>query len=255
MSLVRSIVTTVFPQLCIECNQLLATRRLWCAACHAKLPRVAHACNRCGQSLGSTANDVCGACLKNACAQDATIAPFWFDEPLAEQIKQLKYSARLELAPHLADILTDELRSTWFASPDLINQSNQLDLIVPIPSEPRKLKCRGFNTAALLARRLGNNLKVKVAYHLLCKHHGATSQVGKTRARRLQHSSGHYYLRPPIPFKSKMGGERKVKPLIGQHVLLVDDVLTTGATLNAAATTLAKAGARKISAACLALSP
>lgn len=244
----------LFAQHCDCCDTRVEHGVRLCQPCFKQLPRVRYACSRCGQRLGAD-SELCGPCLARPCPQDATIAPFWFNATLASQIKQFKYLKQPHLAKPLAQMLLHELLQ--HQTPNLLAKqlrSASFSAIIPIPSAREKLVNRGFNPAAQLALYLGKRLQIPVYCNLLHKKNTAPSQVGSTRAQRLQQMRGQFFVHPEGLTKAseamaREGGTTRIR------LLLVDDVLTTGATLNAASRVLKAHGVEHITALCLALSP
>ncbi len=240
----------LFAQYCDGCEARVYDGVRLCPPCFTQLPRVRYACSCCGQQLGARA-DICGSCLTEACPQDATIAPFWFTTTLAEQIKQFKYVNQAHLARSLAHLLLNELQQRPRIKPTIATPS-AFTAIVPIPSTRDKLIQRGFNPAAQIAHHLGKALRIPVFTQVLLKKPTAPSQVGSSRALRLQQMRGQFQINPThLNRLLALADQRDTEP----KVLLVDDVLTTGATLSAASKVLKTQGIAQITAVCLALSP
>lgn len=194
---------------------------LLCPGCAADLPRLpAERCPVCAApAIGGA---ICGACLKHPPAYVRTVSAFRYDFPLSVLVQQLKYGGELALADWLADRLADEARDA--ALPDLL---------IPMPLHANRLKERGFNQAALLARRLGGNLNLPVALD-------ACRRVRETRPQ------------VELPFKERRGNLRGAfvcdVDLAGRHVALIDDVMTSGTSLDELAKVVRKAGAAEVSA-------
>jgi ComF family protein len=164
---------------------------------------------------------VCGACLKNPPAFDRTLAVYQYAFPASVLVQQLKYGGELALAPWLADRLVEALASAV-----------RPDLIIPMPLHENRLKERGFNQAALLASRLSDQLDVALDLH-------NTRRVRDTRPQ------------VDLPLKHRRGNMRNAfacdLDLTGKHVALVDDVMTSGASLNELAKVVKRAGAAEVS--------
>lgn len=207
-----------------------------CAAACAALP--AGACPRC--ALPSADGAVCGRCLRHPPHFDATIAAFVYGAPLNHALQAFKYRAVLGLGGFLSDALAGALRARNGAPPDSINgtaafhHAPQTDLVVPMPLFRRRLAERGFNQALELARPLAR-----------LRH--ATLDAGVVR--RIRDT-------PPqagLPWDERERNIRDAficaRPAIaaGRRIAVVDDVMTTGATLNEMARVLKAAGAAHVS--------
>lgn len=142
-----------------------------------------------------------------------------YEGVVAELIHRLKYDGIREAAPALARMLEPMLRSEEF------------DVVTAVPAPPSRRRARGFNQAELIARSVSRALDLP--FSPLLSRHGRVHQVGATRQQRLANIQGVFYPR----------GRRS---LSGQRVLIIDDVLTTGATLNEAAKVLKNMGAKTV---------
>jgi ComF family protein len=185
---------------------------LLCTECDADLPRLDFArCPRC--ALASHGGAVCGRCLSHAPAYDATHAALAYDFPADALVHALKFRGELALAPLLAALLIDTIRD------------DRVDHVVAVPLSARRLRERGYNQSVEIARHLR-----KATLDLrLCE---------RTRD-----------VRPQIelPYDERQsnvrGAFRCTRALVGARIAVVDDVMTTGATLNEIARTLKAAGA------------
>ena len=192
---------------------------LWCGACDAALPyHDAPHCPVC--ALPVPTGEVCGHCLKDPPLFTHTTAAFAYSFPLDKLIQALKYGEQLALATAFAEKLA--LR---------IDKNSLPDCLIPMPLHPAKLRERGFNQSQLLAAALARRLKLELLAN-------ACQRVRDT---------------PPqsaLPWKERRKNVRNAfrcdADLSGKRVALVDDVLTTGASLNALAAAVQKRGAREI---------
>ncbi|MBF0417894.1 MAG: ComF family protein [Magnetococcales bacterium] len=173
----------------------------------------------------------CGACLNNPHALDAAYFAFPYTGQVAELILGFKFADRPERCRLLVDLCWERLeRALFWEDPDLI---------VPMPLHIRRLLRRRYNQSALLAQEVGARLGKPVSTDLLMRHRHTRAQTRlDARARQL----------------NVQGAFRVVDPerLKGRSVLLVDDVMTTGATMHAAVATLKRAGSGRVSGFCLA---
>lgn len=151
-----------------------------------------------------------------------------YQEPTSDLIHRFKYEGYSALGRPLANILADSWPD-WEQTPDLI---------VPIPLHPKRHRRRGYNQSELLARPLGTMKSIPVSIEALRRTRHTIPQVG------LGPDERHDNVRGAFDADATIVG--------GRHILLVDDVLTTGATMSAAAEALLAAGAVGVSAYCLA---
>ncbi|MEO0672952.1 MAG: ComF family protein, partial [Pseudomonadota bacterium] len=144
---------------------------------------------------------------------------------LSRLVVQFKYSDRLDAQHVLARLM-------YGAADDLLSDA---DLIVPVPLHWRRLASRKFNQSAVLAQRVSQLARVPVAVDALVRHKRTRRQVELSGAQRLQN--------PRAAFRLKHGAASRIA---GANVVLIDDVITTGSTVNACARVLRKAGAARI---------
>ena len=206
--LARGITSLFFPAVCAGCRCPIENGPSLpvCETCQAALPR----CRFPGGPLG---------------AVDGTLSPFLYEGVLRELVLALKYEGRTSLIPFLAEQMAQEILRSLGNPPT--------DLLLPVPLHPVRLRERGFNQAELLARALAEKLGIPCEADLLIRCRPTLPQKELTRPERTLNVRGAFDLR------SGTGLE-------GSHVLLVDDLLTTGVTAQACAALLKKAGARSV---------
>jgi len=185
---------------------------LLCAACIAELPALPRSCPRC--ALPSPAAALCGSCLNHPPHFDATLALWRYEFPCDGLVQALKYRARLALAGFFARSLASRT----------IPES---DLIVPMPLHPRRLAERGFNQALEIARHLGR-------------------PIAPRGVLRVKHTPPQTELPYEERAKNVRGAFLCKLDLSGASVAVLDDVMTTGATLNELARALKRAGAARV---------
>ena len=188
-----------------------------CRQCHGELPwlPVEH-CPQC--ALPAARGNACGACLSHPPRFDAITAAFTYDWPLAQLIQRYKYGANLALAQLFAHALGAKIK-------------RDVDLVIPMPLTPARLADRGFNQALEIARVVSEMRKTALSPHA---------------CRRVRDSAPQ----ATLPWKERAKNIRGAFvcdiDLHGKRIAVVDDVLTTGATLNELARNLRKAGAIEI---------
>ena len=210
----------LLPASCVLCG---ASGADFCAACLADLDApLASSCHQCGLSLPDiTPAARCGACLREAPVFERTLMAALYRPPFDQLVLALKFHAQLAFAPMFAELLARRVRHHQLPRPDLI---------LPVPLSVERLAERGFNQAMEIARPLARRLGVPV----------------RDAAVRLRHT-------PPqasLPVEERQHNIRNAfhipVELSGQVVAVVDDVMTTGATLNDMARALKQAGARSV---------
>lgn len=206
---------TWFAQDCPLCGSASGAELL-CSGCAGDLPLLPEHCPQC--ALPSPGDALCGNCLAHPPRFDRTVVLWRYDFPCDTLVQALKYGARIALAGFFARSLSDRGLPA-------------VDLIVPMPLHPRRLAERGFNQALEIARKLVRPDGVAVA----------TRGVRRVKDTLPQ---------TELPFEKRATNVRGAFDcalnLSGKSVAVVDDVMTTGATLNELARALKKAGAIRV---------
>ena len=200
-----------------------------CDACVVRFAQPQHRCLRCALPLTEAAG-VCGACLREPPPLDACFAAVPYAYPWSGLIARFKFQGE----PGWAQALGERMARI----PGIATELGRADLLLPMPLAPRRLAERGFNQALLLARQLARD---KVETQLLLRLRETDSQAALDRRARQANVGGAFGLEP------LRAGEVR-----GRSVMLVDDVMTSGASLHAAALALKQAGAQRVAAAVLA---
>ncbi|MGE8189118.1 phosphoribosyltransferase family protein [Pseudomonas sp. NPDC086278] len=222
-------------QRCLLCNEASEEIRPICMACEADLPWLGDHCQTCALPLPA-AGLTCGQCLKRPPAFEQVAAPWTYSFPVDTLITRFKHAAKWPFGHLLAELLAEFLQHRF--DEDL----NRPDALVPVPLAGKRLRQRGFNQAAMLARWLGSRLDIPCDETLL-------SRIQETSAQQdLNAEARNKNLRNAFALTS----DASVK---GRHLALVDDVLTTGATAQALARLLMEAGAARVDVYCLARTP
>ena len=181
---------------------------------------------RCGAPLPDVLAEkdgLCGRCRQHPPAFDAARSWAVMEGSVRQALHRLKYHRDLALAETLAAILLGMVRSLGW----------QVEAVMPVPLGRARQQERGYNQAALLAFPLALGLHVPYRGGVLVRVRETRSQVGLTAAERRRNVAGAF-------------GVRRPAAVAGRGVLLVDDVMTTGATLDAAAAALKASGARQV---------
>lgn len=243
----------LLPAGCLGCGEALGGGRAHlslCLACRGRLTRPAPGCAACGEPIPAAAPApgrtplpagwVCGACRRRPPPFSALRAAWSYDGAIGEVVRALKFRRLDYLGAHLARDLRE------LAAGD----GEGFDLVVPVPLHWLRRWRRGYNQAERIARPLARLLGVPCR-EVLRRRRATRPQTGLAREERLANPRGAFALR------SGFGGAvrgRRHRPA-GRRVLLVDDVVTTGATLRAAAEVLRRAGAREVVAVAAARTP
>jgi len=198
-------------------------------------------CVICGKLLAADNRDrVCGDCwgriiyLNRPIDIRLSLETIWsvgvYDEVLKELIHQFKYKEKKYLANPLGKLLVDFVEKYL--------KEERFDYIVPIPLEKSRQKKRGYNQAELLARVLGEAVNKPILTHLVERRKKTKPQFGLKREERFENLSG--------AFEISESGEETIPPIAGKTILLLDDLATTGVTLNECAKTLKRVGVSEV---------
>lgn len=219
------------PCCCALCGRVGPT--VLCEGCRARyLADSSARCAQCAIDLPASAGVArCGGCLRRPPSFDATVVVGDYAAPVDQLVLALKFGGQLPVAPLFGQLLADALRQ--------LPRQAWPELLTPVPLGRRRLAERGFNQALEIARPLSRRLGLPLAPRLLARARETAPQSlltpGERRAN-LRHA-----------FSLPQAGLEQVR---GRHVGVVDDVLTTGATLEEIAATLKRCGAVRVT--CLA---
>ncbi len=217
MSILDRIVSVYAPFACLGCE--LETNRLLCTACTETVARVPSRCYRCQAT--TRGYEVCAACRRKTPLRRVAVWAHY--EGLAKElIRRAKYERARTGLLEAADCMVTHLA-----------QFGPNVLLVPVPTATSRARQRGYDQATVLARQLAR--KHHLPYARLLARLGQAHQVGAGRAERVAHLKDAF---------RAIHTDR----IQGVHILLIDDVCTTGATLESAAQVLRKAGAKRVDA-------
>lgn len=241
MKVLKSLIDLIYPPRCLLCQAFLqdqpACHSGWeipfCQTCFKGFTEIkSPICPLCGRpfSDGIEQDHVCEPCIRNRPSYDLARAPYLYDGALMTAIHELKYAQRSHLAESLGFLLAS------FA----LNWIGELKgcLIMPVPLHPRRLRARGFNQSLLLARAVVSNTRAELDFLSLRRTRCTKPQTDLSSEERKRNVRKAFDVVKPEGVK-------------GRTILLIDDVATTGSTLNECAKALKRAGAESVL--CLAL--
>jgi ComF family protein len=217
---------TIFPDLCLACDRLPKTKHAsFCVDCLHKMPYTDHFYIK----ENKLTNHFKGRVKLH---HGAAILSFREGSMVQNMLHKLKYRGRKEVGEIMGKIGAGRLlKSSLYEKPDII---------IPIPIHIKKVKKRGYNQSTIFGKSVGMSLDIPFRDDIIVKSIETESQTGKSRTDRVKNVSDVFTI-----------ADEKV--LIGSHVLIVDDVVTTGATLEACCLKAREAGATKISILCIAI--
>lgn len=208
----------LFSPHCILCKFSDGGHLGICDACTKALPWHTDYCPQC--ALPSTHKQLCGDCLTSPPDFDDTQALFRYAFPINAMLQQYKYGQAMYLAETLATLIVEKLNLATRAS------------LLPMPLHPKRLQHRGFNQSLEIARLISQKTGLPIDHQSCQRIKLSPPQASLSLKERVMNMHNAFSC-----------GQN----LAGQHMILLDDVMTTGATLNSLAKTLKQAGAAKVS--------
>jgi ComF family protein len=221
--MINSLLNILFPETCPVCHGPAKNHSIapFCANCWQTVsPYEGPACLRCGKPLVSDASITCGECLQDEPAFTSARSFGLYEGALKKAINLLKYHNVKRLSKPLSDIITPV-------------KIPAVDTVVPVPLYEKRLRQREYNQSALLAKYLAESLGVSVLLNCLVKIRDTAPQVGLRSKDRRKNIKNAFAV-------------TQREQIEGKNIMLVDDVVTTGATIRECSRVLKKAGADNI---------
>jgi len=216
----------ILPARCANCSTKIAAHGYLCPSCWGELqPLAAPFCYHCALpfEFDSGFGDECGSCIKEPPAFDWARAAVTYDDVGRGLVLRLKYAGATAVVPAMAQMM----------APTFADKA--IDTVIPVPLHTRRMLSRRFNQSQLLGTELARRLNLETDNFSLVKKKATRSQGGLGRKARFQNVQASFGI--------KTGRRDHIK---GKDIVLVDDVLTTGATASACAKALKKAGAKSV---------
>lgn len=225
----QRLLSTIYPPICLLCGaggQLVGGEAVdICAACQEALQLNERCCPRCGIPLTTDAQ-MCGNCLKKPPLFETVYAPFLYKGDIKRLLIALKFNRKLSHARLLGHLMAEKMVGHFS-----VNQPMP-DAIVPVPLHPARQRERGYNQALELVRPLARRHKIPIIRQLVVRKTATAQQTKLSAAERRRNLRGAFELTEGHP--------------VPPHIVIFDDVVTTGATVNELAKTLKRAGAQRI---------
>lgn len=216
------------PAACILCGVYHKNQEAVCNLCASLLSPINFACNCCRLPLPDNTFLLCGNCIKQPPSFDTVLCNYYFDDIFRYLLHKYKYEKALFLRYFFVKKMLEALPS---------NYSSQC--LVPIPLHPLRLRERGFNQAVELAKLLALSINKPVNLNLCSKNKFTHSQTKLNRKERIQNLKNTF----------------TTKPTSFEHITLIDDLVTTGATAQAIANEFKKQGVKRVDIWCIARTP
>lgn len=225
--MLKYILNILFPEKCIACNKITEANKI-CNDCWSNCSFITKPyCTICSYpfEFSTHENSICGSCIKQKPKYDRAFSLLKYDDASKKIIHNFKYHDQLHILEYLVDLLV-------INGKDLLANSN---VIIPVPMHKHKLLKRGYNQAALLAMRIAKKTKIHYLPEALIKRQNTAPQAGLDRAEREKKIKNNFSLNLKIK-----------EQLLNKNILLIDDVITTGATINECCKELKKANPKQI---------
>lgn len=258
LSNTKNHIQDLVPQRCLFCagqinhtqlrnNNMAIDNLQVCQGCLLDLPWNSHHCQQCSLPLHTNSNGAeyhqlngvyCGECVSQTPSFDRIIAPFIFDFPIDHAIRQFKYEGKRYYRSFLSGALIQAIKTSVSNKSHTSNDQHlSSDLympnsaaIIPIPQDPRRKRERPFHHTRYLAHALSRRVGIKTLDNVLIKTTSTPTQAGLKRKERLRNLKNCFEVKGPIP----------------KQIVLVDDVVTTGATAERLAALLKRHGAQTV---------
>ncbi|HIQ14101.1 MAG TPA: ComF family protein, partial [Leucothrix sp.] len=211
---------------CVLCDTTVNREVSICDACQADLPTISQACKICGIPLNKT-QLICGQCLKAPPEVDYSVNLYHYEAPVDYLIMELKFGQKLSYAAILGFLLKQQLLKN--------NLKDLPDALLPVPLHKKRLIKRGFNQSLEIAKIVAKELKIPIEYQLIQRNKVTRAQTELNIKQRKRNIKGCFNLQ----------NENERMPAF-QHVVIIDDVVTTGATTNELAKVLKNTGVKKV---------
>jgi ComF family protein len=238
------VLSIIFPQFCLQCGKETNMVNL-CPDCFATIEILEYwFCPVCGKRLAD--KGVCNNCVSKTNLIGIFSASPYIDPLVKKIIGYLKYEPYLkDLSKTLADLIITHFS---LLNNDNVNRILQNSILVPVPSTKDRIRIRNFNQAEEIAKELSTMLNIPLANNVLFKIKPTPTQVGLPLCQRKQNIKNAFACPPASLCEALRAGKNSenLRRTKSKKILLVDDVFTTGATMEECAKTLKRAGAREI---------
>ena len=219
---------SLIGQRCFLCEQTFAGSSAdFCPHCQEDLPVVQPACYQCGIQLKSTLVSHCGRCLTKPPSYDRVISAFGYTNPIRQLMARYKFQHQLSLAPIFARALLARIK---IGNPDI-------EALLPVPLHPIRLRQRGFNQAIELAQPIAKACQKPLLLNSIKRNRNTETQSDLSAKQRNKNLRGAFGCIQPLRHKS---------------IAIIDDVMTTGSTVNELAKTLKQNGVEYVEVWCVA---
>ncbi len=221
----------IYPNVCLVCDGKGVNDFDLCQRCYDNLPWIKYACQRCALPLTSSDSIVCGACSNRELSFDHAFSAFQFEGFIRDAVYQFKFNQKLNYGKLLAQLLLNQIISKKIEIPDVV---------IPVPLHKNRIRSRGYNQALEIARIVSMHVDCDFFYDAIYRNRDTSVQMELPAKQRAKNVKGAFSLKN---YSGKFNNK---------HVCVIDDVMTTGNTVNEVSKCLKLAGASKIDVWCVA---
>ena len=223
--LINELMQLAFPCRCILCGvDCRETNSSLCQACLLDLPVLKNVCVRCSIHLPASLNSnlVCGRCLKSPPSFDQVTAVFHYRHLIKHFVQQAKFNEQLPYLNLIGQLLVEQLK---------LSLTDKPDMLIPVPLHRSRYLDRGFNQSREMAALIARELQIPLNETLVRRKKNSQAQVGLTAKERQKNVRGIFACDAPLN---------------DQHIAIIDDVMTSGSTVNELARILKKSQAGRV---------
>lgn len=245
MELFHRLISLLFPSRCIVCRQTVNTDTVKesikntpvdkltvnkyievCSGCFSKLPLNDTCCISCALPLPeNTNNALCGRCISKPPGFDYCYSLFRYEDDIIYLVHQLKFSEKISYARSLGEMLFLRLQA------EIQRTNEKPDCLLPVPLHNKRLRQRGFNQSIEIARVVSKKMEIPIVYDMVKRERQTEAQTGLNAKQRQKNIRNAFRVSGKVRY---------------EHVLVIDDVVTTGATVNELARLLKKNKVKRV---------
>ncbi|MGI9227739.1 MAG: ComF family protein [Gammaproteobacteria bacterium] len=221
----------IYPKVCLHCNDAGHDGLDLCGRCYQGLPWVQYACERCALPLPTSNSPACGACSNRELHFDYAQTPFRFEGFIRDAVYQFKFNQKLNQGYLLAQLLIEYIENS---------NSDIPEIIIPVPLHKNRMRQRGYNQALEVARIVSKEIGCELDYDVVYRDRDTSVQMDLPAKQRHKNVKGAFSIK------------ENSTALKNKQVCIVDDVMTTGNTVNEVAKCLKEVGVERVGVWCIA---
>lgn len=228
----NKVVDIFFPRRCVDCESHITQgkRNFICSQCWSQVSLITPPfCTLCGIPFVSKdtipEGYLCGQCRRKRPYFNTALSFAVYDGAIKELLHQYKYNKKIGIADDLFTLVEDFSERVWHT---------RMNAVIHVPLHKDNLRDRGFDQSFVLAKKISSHFRLPSIADNVVRIKKTVSQVGLSKPKRIENTQGAFMVKRPAELK-------------GKNILLIDDVMTTGATVNECAKVLKKAGVQSIS--------